>query len=381
MQTTRKILVGLACGILPITLFMFGTLYSSFHLLNNPNTLKQALDKSGVYTVAVQNGLSKIQPSANNTAVDQIPVNDPQIQAVIEQAIPPQYLEQQTNGVLDTVYAWLHGQSNLSFQVNLSDAKAKLADGLSSYAQQRLVSLPTCTSAANITLDVNPFTATCLPPKFDKVAATQQVHDQIAQNQDFLKNTNITSDTIKNSSGQTLTQRLSRVPSIYKQVQYGLYGSGVLALLCTAGIVFMSSTLRRGIRRAGVVYTTIGAISALLAWLTGLVLDKISTTLTTSSSSTQLQVKSVEAVRLLTNDVRQWWLLYGLILLAVGAVGIVVAIIMRPKGKMPEAKTPETKLPRTVAPDVPISPSTPSTPTAPAASGGSPNVITPHNPR
>jgi hypothetical protein len=228
---------------------------------------------------------------------------------------------------------------------------------------------------------VNPFTATCLPPKFDKVAATQQVHDQIAQNQDFLKNTNITSDTIKNSSGQTLTQRLSRVPSIYKQVQYGLYGSGVLALLCTAGIVFMSSTLRRGIRRAGVVYTTIGAISALLAWLTGLVLDKISTTLTTSSSSTQLQVKSVEAVRLLTNDVRQWWLLYGLILLAVGAVGIVVAIIMRPKGKMPEAKTPETKLPRTVAPDVPISPSTPSTPTAPAASGGSPNVITPHNPR
>lgn len=361
MNNTKKILAGLACAFLPLILLLFGSLVSTYQTLGNASNIKDSLAESGIYSAVVKEGLDQMGKESSAQATDNIPVDRPEVRSVIEQAVPPKFLEQQTNGVIDGFYAWLHGDMpTMQFELNLTEAKVKLADGLSQYAMQRMDTLPTCTAVDDIPADVDAFNATCLPQGFDKAAAASKVRDEILNSKEFLEDPVINAQDLNTNNTQEVqigSFTINR--DYYNQTKSNLYITGGLAILLAVGIVFLSSTRRIGALRLGIIAAVVGGLSALLAGVLSLILNALAQRVSQSADADVLQRSLVDVVRLLTQDIRNWWLVYGLSLLAAGVITLIILGITRRKQpestpvvvespaeaiKTPELPKPEDKL-------------------------------------
>jgi uncharacterized membrane protein len=308
-------------------------------VLGQPQPLEKALDQSGLYRSIVQNVVSE------NAASSSLPLKDPQIQAAAQQAFPPALLEKSTNQVLDGTYAWLQGKTTSpQFTVDLSPAKKQFASSVGSYVQQRLDSLPPCTLAnmpSNLN-SVNPFTLSCSPPGVTKAAIVEQSKEQVLANTDILNQTLYTPDTLKNDSGQTFTDKLQAIPRAYHALIVSIYLTGVVAILATIGIILLHTSRRAGLRRVAITSFSVGVISALMAFLGSYILRRATDTLTQSSQTTQLvQTKLVVVLHLLANDLRTWWLGYGLMLVAVAVATWVLLRLNKPRKSLITPPTPQ----------------------------------------
>jgi hypothetical protein len=324
-MTTRKNILGtLAAAFLPVMLFSFGVLMSAFQMLGSPDPLKNALDKSGLYEVAIAEA---VQNAGRQTTGDtgQPIIDNPRVQEVVEQAIPPDFVREKSNTVIDSVYSWLHGDTDrLQFNLDLTEAQTKLADGMAGYTEQHLASLPVCT-AADTTAATDPVNATCVPPDFDRAAAAQTVREEILNNGGIISdNGTLSAGDLKGSDGTPLDQQLRAVPAVYEQVKWGTIITGVLAILCLILVLLFGGGYRVGVKRLGVIALSTGAVSALLAWGSGFALRKLLAAIDSANGSA-FQEAGIKAIQLITQEVRDWWLAYGLILAGAGIAAISAA--------------------------------------------------------
>ena len=116
MQFLRKMAVSAAASLLVLTLFSFGFAWSLHQVFGTSKNIKHALSGSGLYQSAVPAILSQQQnsQSGGNT----VPLNQPQVKQIIENAFPPQFLQSQTEQAIDQIYAWANGKTpTLQFTV------------------------------------------------------------------------------------------------------------------------------------------------------------------------------------------------------------------------------------------------------------------------
>jgi hypothetical protein len=306
---------------------------SVYLTLGNADNVKHALRDSGVYSAIVEEGLTQVNRGTSAQFTNNIPVDQPDIQAVIKQSMPPEVLEQQTNGVIDGFYAWLHGDTpKLQFQFDLSSSKTKLADGLAAHAAQRMNTLPTCTSVDDVSANFDPFTAACAPKGVDKTAAAQRVRDEILNNKEFLQDPVASTQDLSTNNGQEVqigNLRINR--DMYEQTRTNMYLTGGLAILLAIAVLFLSVTRRAGVRRLAIIAVIVGSISVVLAGIVSFVLNGIAERVANAPDANVLQMSIVDAVRLLTQDIRNWWLLYGGSLLAVGIIALIILGVARRK--------------------------------------------------
>jgi len=355
MHILKKLGLGVAVALLPVMLFAFGSLVGIFLTLGQPDTIKTALDKSGIYKDAVPSLLKQLgsdeRPQESKDR-DKIPLEDPKIQAIVQDAFAPDYLKQQVTNFIDGTYAVIQGKSkSLDFEINLLEAKTRLANGLGTYAEERLATLPACTSVESIDPNgYNPLNATCVPPGVDKAAAGQKVRDEFLNNQDFLKDPVINANDLGTSEGNKLDENLDHVAKSYGLVKTLIWATGILAVLLAVAIVFWSAERRTGIRRASVTFISVGAVGAILAWAATFILGRVAENLAKASpsaeSNTELQAQIVDVIRLVSTDVRNWWIWYG-VLLVVAGLGALIAMrfIRRPN-------TPSKEIPAEPASDM-----------------------------
>lgn len=299
-------------------------------MLGTPNSLKQAFEGSGFYDTAVSGALDQAQEQKDGgqTGETNIPIDNADVRGIIENAFPPESLQTQVEGVLDSIYAWLRGETpDLRFNIDLTDAKMRLADGMGAFVQQRLASLPACTAAdLPIGSDIDPFNATCAPPGYDTGAAVAETRQTILGGE-FLKDSNLTAENIKNEEGKSLADQLSAIPAAYQNVSWALWASLLAAILAAAAVVFLSVDRRSGLRKLGLILAIEGAVIAVLAWLGawGLKEAVVRSAISNSDAALPLQQSALKLVQLLANDLRFWWMAFGLITLAIGA-GILIAL-------------------------------------------------------
>ena len=336
MHILKRVLVGISASLLASILLTFGFFWSLHQVIGTPGPVKTVLRQSGLYESGVGAALDQAQKDQKNDTnenKDNIPVNQPQVRTIIEQAFPPSFLQTQIEQVIDHTYAWLNGKdAQLAFSIDFTSAKAQLASGMGSYAEQRLNTLPVCT-AVDTSLpanDIDPFTAACRPAGFDVHAASTKVQDNI-QNGDFLKDTKIDANSLKNDQGKSLNDQLKAVPHAYQRAIMAMYTAGVLALGLAAVVIFLSVERRTGIRRVAIIAISTGAISTLLAWLGSWGVHRAAIEFTKTQSAAQpLQQKVIRAVELLTSDLRAWWMGYGILLLVLGIAALVSLHFLKP---------------------------------------------------
>jgi hypothetical protein len=331
MQLLRKAAVGLLASLLVGTLFGLGLSWGIRQVIG-ADPIKGALRESGIYQTGVGDALDQAQKKEAPTQDTDVPVDNPDIRAIIKQAFPPEFLQSQSEHVLDSTFAWLQGDMpQLAFSVDLTEAKQRLADGIGQYAEQRLKTLPTCTATdlqqmgTAAAAHIDPLNAACVPPNFDTASAAAEAKNEILQGE-FLKDTRIEPSTIKTEDGKPLDEQIRNVPDLYD----GIRGTPVIMTLVAAGliagVIFLSSNRRAGIRRAAVITLTIGVTSMLLAWLLDIAIHRaIQEGIRTAAIDGLLQQKLLGVLEILVGDFRNWWIAYGAILTVLG-IGTLLAL-------------------------------------------------------
>ena len=118
----------------------------------------------------------------------------------------------------------------------------------------KAATLPPCTAAdlpaaQNDQGGFDVFNATCLPPGTDANAAAEQAKNQILQGE-FLKETTLSAESIKNEKGQPLSEQLKQVPANYQRIEQAVYSIGAVAFLMGLLVVLLSQNWRSGARRS-----------------------------------------------------------------------------------------------------------------------------------
>ena len=257
-------------------LFIFLLLAVAFDVglmrtVTHPQTVKRLVSESGAYDSVVPNVLSQV--SSIPTAYGNIPTSDPAIKRAVKAALPPQYIQQNTELAIDNIYDWLNGKiPQPNFQIDFSGAKVLFANNVADALQKRLAALPACSfsQSRQIALSGNydAYNAACLPYGVSPVTVAEQLRAAIVSQQDFLKNTTISAAGIKGSNGRPLfSGQLASAPKVYRGLKQTPTILIILSGLSGIGIVFLSRSRLAGLRHIGINLLAIGVIMLVFSWL------------------------------------------------------------------------------------------------------------------
>jgi hypothetical protein len=276
MDVLKRFTRGLCSQLFKFSLFFAAVAAAAVVVFGTPLHLKDSLKTSGIYEKAVDSIIDQAKKDQGNQASD-VPIDDPEVQAAIKNALPPEFLERTSEQAIDGIFGWLQGKTETpQFAIDLNEAKQRLANSVADTAYNRASTLPVCTTEQLQQLnpsDIDVFSLPCLPPNINLQAERDKLVDQITSGGEFLEDTTISADDLPKENGETAFDRASMVPTVYQWLVRTPWILGGLALLFGAGLVWLHDERRRGIWLVGRATLATGAvllISALIVnYLTG----------------------------------------------------------------------------------------------------------------
>lgn len=327
---------------------------------SKPDRLESWLSESKLYDHFIANAIQQSQKSIQDgqvqggSYVGDFPLRDPGVQQAVESAFSPQTVQNAVNTFLDANYKWLNGQTAVpEFKVDLTQAKAALANNLAGYAQQRATTLPRCTVAQTRDLaasgqSFDALTATCLPIGLTPAMAAAQVKEQLASSQDFLSNSVITAQTLNQGNlkdnsqqGQPYYVKLAGVPRAYRLATKLPWVLALLALLSGVGVVFLAATRRKGARRLGTLLISSGLVILLLILISSTVLHRLESKVFTTAKVGQLQQSLVDFAHRAQSALAKVDLWFGIGFIVAGVIIYLLLRFVWPTTKPAQVETPE----------------------------------------
>lgn len=311
--------------------------------IGTPAPIKKTLNDSGVYD-SVLTGLLN-QAKKNTTSSGEVSLTDPIVQKAANASFTPEVLRQNTEKILDSTYKWLNGESATpDFKIDLSGSKTSFAANVANSVQDRLATLPVCTT--NVTKDnFDALSTNCLPKGMTAAGAANEVKSNLLSGQGFLENPVITSNDLKASGSTTsvFNNQLKKAPQYFswvKKLPYILMG---LTLLTGALIVLLSATRSKGWRKIGITMLVVGILMLAFAWganylVTKKVLPKINL-----DNNAVLQEKIQTLAKDLTQQIDKTYWMFGIAYSVIGAGAIAFPMVSSRFGGQktgkPKAKT------------------------------------------
>lgn len=239
----------------------------AFNLVtSNRNEVKNILAKSDLYEnlpPLIYNDLK------SDTKSPTVPLKDPAVRRIALSVFDPELTQKTIENLVDGTYDWLEGKTDkLSASVDLTGAKNKLASQLGDYAEKKATKLPTCSygqlrqMAAENSYSV--FNAKCLPPYLTATEINKQIKSEINKSDEFLKDTKVKVDDLKDEKGQTLTQSAPNLPAVFAAAKLIPAVLFVFALALAYALVKLSDSTEHGLKRL-IKYLVISGVFIILA--------------------------------------------------------------------------------------------------------------------
>ncbi|HMH70350.1 MAG TPA: hypothetical protein VK502_03035 [Candidatus Saccharimonadales bacterium] len=329
MNILRRLGLSLAALLFSLSIPVLALLVSIYFTIDQPQTIKQTIAASGIYNVVTQDILAQ---QADPTL--SIPMNDPGVQHAFEQALPPTFLQNSSEQVIDGMYAWVHGTAlSPAFSINLAPVKRTFADNIATYVQQKLDTLPTCTQQIVLPASLDGVLAlTCMPRGASSATISGATRQEIINSKLLAENNTIDGTSLKDEQGRPIADRLSFIPQMHQYYLASLYVLPVLILLCGAAIIYWSTSKRAGVKRIAWLLITTGITSMILAalqvWLLHAGVGLLGTPI---SGPPALQDKVLFILDALATLVRTWWFSFGAGYLLAGIVILIILRLNRPK--------------------------------------------------
>ena len=348
MHIVKKLLRGLSSQTFKLALFFMATSAATIAILGSPVPIKQVLHDSGLYTKVVGSVMEnakrqQAEEQAKNPAAKSgnLDLNDPAIQKAVQDALPPEYLEQTANGALDGLFDWLEGKTETpQITIDLTQPKQKLAAGIGEATYNKLASKPRCTTAQLRTLDRNNkdiASLPCIPPGMDLRATQAQIVNKINTSDQFLKDTTITTDELTAASGKQGIdfEKLDKVPLAFKIFSLGAVIWGVVAVLSGGLLLLLHDERRRGlwvISRA-LLMTGIVVLAGVL--MVTILANQVRPA---ADNQNDLVLLVPDIVKVIAAKFNKVLIIFGAIYVVVGAGGLLALRQTRPKQVTAPAK-------------------------------------------
>ena len=211
----------------------------------NSSDLKNSIAESGVYESFVPTIISaNIEQQTSESS--SIPLEDKEIQKIINEVFNPGLLQLSADNVVDGIYSWLDGTSdNLKFNIDFTEQRLEIIERLSTYSATRLKGLPPCTALELQTANV--FRLECQPPGFYEMLVKNQVSNDLT-NSDFLKDPFLTEKNLPIvKDGVAIDEKFHFAPTIFTVLKNGIWIFSITFLLATAVYISIRKPIRKGI--------------------------------------------------------------------------------------------------------------------------------------
>lgn len=271
MSSLRRFAAGLAGFLLFFSLMatpvVFG-LYKS----SSPEIVKRALKESGIYDSLLK---QSIVPGGMLTAEA---LADPEIQKILSDAAPPSYMQATTEKIIDNVYAYVRGETqSFDFTIDLTEVKAKFADGMATYAAQKYSALPPCPTLAPPPATPEALLeATCASRLVSSNQVQANVREQILTGSLLPSGDNLDVQELTSAEGTSITGPLEVLRAAYPYLAALIYVLPALSIVLILSIIFLCLSRRQGLKRVASLLLSAGIINSLtsggLLWLSNFVL-------------------------------------------------------------------------------------------------------------
>lgn len=322
MLFVRKIGRFLSASLLKISLFVFATAFALSGVIGSPETIKDSLDKSGIYETIVPGFLEAASQDEGEEGREDLPVDDPKVKEIINSSFSPQFLKSSADTILDGFHKWLNGETaQPEFTVDLTGAKQSLVQGLADYAEQRLLSLPACTTAQTRELvgqDIDPFAVECRPP----IVVSQEKQKLIDElnNSELLKDQEISLATLTKDNPDKFTEELKGLPDGYQLLQSLPMIIGILALVSAAGLILLHDDKRRGFRQVSIIVLVAGLFLLVSTLLFQAIYNKLATLESFNIENASLKNAVIDLLGRLYNKFNRSLMIISAIYTVVGGV-------------------------------------------------------------
>lgn len=362
MIWVRKGVVLLLSLILLIALLGTALSISFNQTPGNPKKVETYLAQSNIYDHFVAYVADQASKSAgDNQSAGTVSLNDTAVQAAAKTSFPSQLIQQGVNAFINANYAWLDGKTSVpKFKMDLSAQKEDFAKKVGQYVKTYAASLPLCTTvqAAQQQISKDPLSATCRPKSSSPSQIGAQVTQRLSTTSDFLSNPVITASSVNpkgNRQSRPYYTKLSKLPKAYRIAKKLPYVFGVVAVLSTLGVIFITLTRRRGVRRVGEVLVIAGVLLIAFKFIADASVKKVEDHIFNNASIGPLQQSLSDFGKRLESATIRTDLCFGIAFLLLGLIILVILLrtrIHKPKrggaGKDEAAEPEERRLPMVI---------------------------------
>ena len=303
--------------------------YGVIKTIGNAGSVKQILGESGLYSSIIPSVLK--QTGQIDTPIGSISANDPLVTQAANQAVPASDVQKNVESAIDNIYAWLDGKTpQPTFEINLSSSQSSFAKNLADEVQQRLASLPACTTPYT-SASFDALNATCLPIGVSPSVAASSLQSNLTTSDTFSQ-VNLNANDLKgNTPGQSIfSDQLKNAPKQYQKLKKTPLVLALLSVLTAAALVFLRPTWRSGLRHVGVSIVVVGVFMLAFAWIfNAAVTKKVVPNLKIDNPALQTNLR--HGITDLANKVEHNYWLFGGIYTVLGLVMVASPLALRPK--------------------------------------------------
>ncbi len=246
-------------------LFPFGLIaLATQTMLLNPGFYKDLLVKNDVYS---QSYLLMLANSSNSKEFSRaIPLSNSEMEQVLRQAVPQEFVQRQTELAIDEFFAWL-GSSDPTPRINISlkEVKSRLPDAVAMAIENKVAKLPPCPNG--LPPRVNGFPE-CVPLGVSSETLKNLVHPEaLAAGQAMARTLPDSTDLFETigksgSDGRNVEARLNSLKRSVGMIQMASLIVEVLlvVLLLFIGVI-MSGPTKRALKWMGVTLLVSGLVA------------------------------------------------------------------------------------------------------------------------
>lgn len=352
MNWVRKGFAAFLAFVLLISLLGVASAYNVRSKLSQPQKVETWLANSGVYDHLVKAAMTQAQAdSAKNGTGISVSYKDPQVQAAAKSALNTQLVQSSANKFIEGNYAWLSGKSSKpDFSIDLTQAKHSFADKVGQYVAERLSGLPVCTpeQLAQLQIPIDPASVNCRPGSLDPKTEGSRVADEVMNSGEFLTKPVVTADTLsgdENSSDKPYYEKLSVLPTAYRLGQNLVWIFGLLAVICSLGVIFIYPGRRKGLRAAGVSFVLAGSLLIATKLISDTLTGKLQDAALNSSIKGELDAPFTKFLHTAESQLNQANMLFGVVFAVIG-LGIFIYLFMTREGRAPtKPRRPNVTMP------------------------------------
>lgn len=334
----RNFVVYLLSSLLFFTLFATVVATNINVIFAKPVKIETWLDQSGIYNGLVNTAISKANTSKNDNGGGGISLSDIAVQQAAKAAFSTQTIKLNVNKFIDGNYAWLEGKvSKPSFVIDLSGSKQLFAQQVGQYVTANLAKVPVCTYAQSLNyVNADPLTTTCRPSNVSAASEGAMITVKLS-GPTFISNTMITAETFGNNSttgkNEPYYTKFSQAPKAYQWATKAPLILGAVAFISALGIVFISRTRRKGLRRVATTLAFAGIIFIASKFVIDVLSKAMEKTLFKDSASdvTSVKIQLTALINLFEAEITKVFLYFGVAFVVIAVLIFFGKIIFKDK--------------------------------------------------